>query len=81
MGAKAMSFLLLTIALSALAYAPQWLLGDRKDYRMAVRHGMAGGFVFTGIDHFVNSHSLMVRWTVPPGLRPSMGRSAHFTTG
>jgi hypothetical protein len=135
MGVNAMSFLLFMIALSALAYAPQWLLGDRKDYRMAMRHGMAGGFVFTGIDHFVNSHSryvpklpefvadyavdlvylagamelagaiglviplavysrlglpnlrkwagigLMVRWTAPPRLRPSMRRSAHFTTG
>jgi uncharacterized membrane protein len=55
-----MSFLLLMIALSALAYVPQFLLGDRKDYRMAMRHGMAGGFIFTGIDHFVNSDSRYV---------------------
>jgi uncharacterized membrane protein len=60
MGANAMSFLLLMIALSALAYVPQWLLGDRRDYRMAMRHGMAGGFVFTGIDHFVHGHSRYV---------------------
>ena len=55
-----MSFLLLMIALSALAYAPQWLLGDRRDYRMAMRHGMAGGLVFTGSDHFVHGHSRYV---------------------
>jgi NAD(P)-dependent dehydrogenase (short-subunit alcohol dehydrogenase family) len=24
---------------------------------------------------------IMVRWTAPPRLRPSMRRSAHFTTG
>ena len=60
MGVNAMSFLLLMIALSALAYVPQWLLGDRKDYRMAMRHGMAGGFVFTGSDHFVHSYSRYV---------------------
>ena len=51
-----MSFFLLILALSALAYVPQFFLGDRKDYRMAMRHGMAGGFTFTGVDHFVNAH-------------------------
>ena len=60
MGVNAMSVLLLMIALSALAYVPQWLLGDRKDYRMAMRHGMAGSFVFTGSDHFVHSYSRYV---------------------
>jgi uncharacterized membrane protein len=55
-----MSFLLLMIALSALAYVPQFLLGDRRDYRMAMRHGMAGGFMFTGVDHFVSSHTRYV---------------------
>ena len=55
-----MSFLLLMVALSALAYVPQFLLGDRKDYRMAMRHGMAGSFIFTGIDHFVSSYSRYV---------------------
>lgn len=55
-----MSFLLLMMALSALAYSPQWCIGDRQDYRMAMRHGMAGAFTVTGIDHFVNSHSRYV---------------------
>jgi uncharacterized membrane protein len=60
LGVHEMSFLLLLIALSTLAYVPQFLLGDRHDYRMAMRHGMAGGFIVTGIDHFVNSHTRYV---------------------
>lgn len=52
-----MSFLFLMVVFSAVAYAPQYFLGDRKDYRMAMRHGMAGGFTFTGIDHFVSAHN------------------------
>ena len=51
-----MTFLFFISVLSALAYVPQLLLGRRHDYRMAMRHGMAGGFIFTGIDHFVNAH-------------------------
>ncbi len=45
-----MSFLFLMLILSAVAYGPQFFLGDRKDYRMAMRHGMAGGFTFIGKD-------------------------------
>jgi uncharacterized membrane protein len=52
-----MSFFFLILAMSALAYVPQWFLGDRQDYRMAMRHGMAGGFTFTGIDHFVHGRN------------------------
>jgi len=55
-----MSFLFLMLAFSALADGPQYVFGDRKDYRMALRHGMAGGFTFTGIDHFMNAHSRYV---------------------
>lgn len=55
-----MSFLFLIIAFSILAYIPQFFLGDRRDYRMALRHGMAGGFTFTGIDHFVNAETRYV---------------------
>jgi uncharacterized membrane protein len=47
-----MSVLVLMIVLSAIAYLPQYVLGNRKDYRMAMRHGMAGMFLFTGLDHF-----------------------------
>jgi uncharacterized membrane protein len=55
-----MSFLFLMMAPSALAYIPQFFLGDRQDCRMAMRHGTAGAFTFTGIDHFVSSHSRYV---------------------
>jgi uncharacterized membrane protein len=60
LGVNEMSFLLFMVALSGLAYVPQFFLGDRKDYRTAMRHGMAGAFTFTGIDHFVSSHSRYV---------------------
>ena len=49
-----MSFLVLLIAASALAYVPQYFRGDRRDLRMAMRHGMALALLFTGTDHFVN---------------------------
>jgi uncharacterized membrane protein len=55
-----MSFFMLMLGISLLAYIPQFFLGDRRDYRMALRHGMAGGFIFTGIDHFVNAQSRYV---------------------
>ena len=55
-----MSFLFLMLAFSILAYIPQILFGDGRDYRMALRHGMAGGFTFTGIDHFVNADTRYV---------------------
>ena len=48
-----MTFLILIIIVSAVAYLPQYVLGDRSDYRIALRHGMAGGFIFTGLDHFL----------------------------
>ena len=55
-----MSFLFLMLAFSILAYLPQSLFGDRWDYRMTLRHGMAGGFTFTGVDHFVNAQTRYV---------------------
>ncbi len=48
-----MAVLVLMLILSGVAYLPQYVLGDRSDYRMALRHGMAGGFIFTGLDHFL----------------------------
>jgi uncharacterized membrane protein len=62
-----MSFLVLMAALSVVAYGPQVLWGDRGDWRMALRHGMGGAFLFTGVDHFV---SLETRYLpmIPPYL-------------
>ncbi len=48
-----MAILALMMVLSAIAYLPQIAFGNRRDVRMALRHGMAGGFIYTGIDHFV----------------------------
>jgi uncharacterized membrane protein len=57
------------LAFSILAYIPQWLFGDRKDCRMALRYGMAGGFVLSGIDHFVNTETRYVPM-IPAFLAP-----------
>jgi uncharacterized membrane protein len=48
-----MEVLILMLIVSGIAYIPQRIFGDRTDYRMALRHGMAGGFLFTGLDHFL----------------------------
>ena len=55
-----MSFFLFLVVLSAIAYVPQFLGSHRSDYRMALRHGMAAGFTFTGFDHFLNAQSRYV---------------------
>jgi uncharacterized membrane protein len=55
-----MSFLVLILVASLLAYLPQYLFGDRRDLRMAMRHGMALGLLFTGTDHFVHDTSRYV---------------------
>jgi uncharacterized membrane protein len=67
------------LAFSALAYIPQWMFGDRKDYRMALRHGMAGGFVLSGIDHFVTTETRYVPM-LPTFLMPH-GVALVYATG
>jgi uncharacterized membrane protein len=59
-GGEAMSFLLLICALSLLAYIPQYFFGNHKDYRMALRHGLAGGLTLTGLDHFAHAQTRYV---------------------
>lgn len=49
-----MSFLILIVVASLLAWLPQAVFGDRRDWRQAIRHGLALGLLFTGIDHFVH---------------------------
>lgn len=51
-----MSFLVIICLGSVFAYLPQYFFGDRGDLRMAMRHGMALGLLFTGIDHFASAH-------------------------
>lgn len=50
-----MSFLLLIMGASALAWVVRRLTGERPGLRWAMRWGMGLGFVFTGVDHFVNA--------------------------
>ena len=64
-----MSFLVLIVIASLLAYVPQFLFGDRRDLRMAMRHGMALGLLFTGVDHFVHATSRYVPM-IPDFLAP-----------
>ncbi len=52
-----MSFLALIVVASLLAYLPQYVFGDRRDYRMAMRHGLAIGLLLTGTDHFVSAET------------------------
>lgn len=50
-----MSFLLLIMGASALAWVVCRLAGGRPGLQWAMRWGMGLGFVFTGVDHFVNA--------------------------
>jgi uncharacterized membrane protein len=67
------------LVFSVLAYIPQWLFGNRKDYRMALRHGMAGGFILSGIDHFVNTQTRYV--TMLPAFLAPYGVALVYGTG
>ncbi|WP_440957729.1 hypothetical protein ACFELO_10555 [Oceanicaulis sp. LC35] len=49
-----MKFLFLMSVIALIAYIPQWIWEDRRNWRLALRRGMGGGFVYTGIDHFAN---------------------------
>ena len=52
-----MSFLALLIVASALAWLAQYPFSDRRDLRLAMRHGLALALLFTGTDHFVNDQA------------------------
>lgn len=60
---------MLMIALMAgiglVAYVPQFVWGPRRDWRMAMRHGMAGAFLFIGGDHFLSLESRYVPMMPP----------------
>lgn len=49
-----MKFLMLMSVIALIAYLPQWIFEDRRDWRLALRRGMGAAFVYTGIDHFAN---------------------------
>lgn len=67
------------LVLSLLAYVPQWICGNRQDYRMALRHGMAAGFLWSGMDHFLNTQTRYVPM-IPAALAP-YGVALVYGTG
>ena len=48
------------VLFALVAYALQRLFTKHMDHRMALRHGMAGGFILSGIDHFVHTQTVYV---------------------
>ena len=66
-----MSFLVLLVVATLLAWLPQAFFGDRRDLRMAMRHGLALALLFTGTDHFVHDQ---VRYL--PMMPPVFGATA-----
>lgn len=61
-----MSFLLLMSFISVLSALVTTLAGRGWTLRSAMRHGMAGGFLYTGVDHFLSGTSrylpMMPEW-------------------
>ncbi len=55
-----MSFLVLIGLLSVFSWLAQRLLAGRAERKAAMRHGMAGGFLFTGVDHFLSAEARYV---------------------
>lgn len=73
-----MSFLLLmSFAAAASAFA-QWLRHRRPALRPAMRHGMVAGFLFTGVDHFVNDTERYLPM-MPPWFEPLSLELVWFT--
>ncbi|MDM0078929.1 hypothetical protein QTH90_31305 [Variovorax sp. J2P1-59] len=55
-----MSFLLLICMGAGIAWVVSNLLKRRLDFRSSLRWGMGLGFLFTGVDHFVNASTRYV---------------------
>lgn len=73
-----MSFLLLMSALAALDALVQKMRNGRWELRRAMRHGMVGGFLFTGIDHFVHDTERYLPM-MPPWFEPLSLELVWFT--
>ena len=73
-----MSFLAFVLVGTLLAYVPQYFFGNRRDHRMAMRHGLALALLFTGVDHFVHAHSRYVPM-IPDFLAPLALPLVHIT--
>jgi uncharacterized membrane protein len=76
-----MSFLVLIVTASLLAYGAQRLVGGRHgrpDVRAAMRHGLGLGLLFTGADHFIHTTSRYVPM-IPDLLAPLAVPLVHLT--
>lgn len=52
-----MAFLALILTGTLLAYIPQYFLGNRRDLRTPMRHGLALALLYTGTDHFIHDQT------------------------
>jgi uncharacterized membrane protein len=73
-----MSFLALILVASLFAYGVQRLCGRPGDHRLAMRHGMALGLLFTGVDHFVSAELRYVPM-IPDLLAPMALQLVHIS--
>ena len=61
------------VGFAVLAYVVTWAVTRRRDHRLAMRLGMTGAFLMSGVDHFLSTESryvpmlpdVMVPWGVP----------------
>lgn len=67
------------VLFAALTYLLQRLFTKHMDHRMALRHGMAGGFILSGIDHFVHAQSVYV--PMIPGFLASQAIPLVYSSG
>ena len=67
------------VLFAALAYLLQRLFTKHMDHRMALRHGMAGGFILSGIDHFVHTQTVYV--PMIPGFLASQAIPLVYSSG
>ncbi len=74
-----MSFLVLISLLSLLSYLAQRLLRRGAEVRAAMRHGLAGGFLFTGVDHFLSTDGRYL--PMIPGFLGAWGRELVYLSG
>ena len=73
-----MGFLTLISLLALLSAALGALFGRRPSRRDAMRYGLAGGFLFTGLDHFFNDAERYAPM-LPPGFQPWALELVWFT--
>jgi uncharacterized membrane protein len=73
-----MSFLVLCLFVSGVAFVAHRLSGSRPGLRATLRYGLAGGFLFTGVDHFVHTHERYVPM-IPSFLAPAAAELVYLT--